>query len=64
MAQQSDIIAIDMPSAGIIMQLMPCSVISQVMWHIIGDIMAIDIWLGIDMGICIFIAWFMVELLG
>lgn len=49
------------PSAGIITHFMPFSVMVQVMWHIIGIIEAMGIDMGIDegMGICIagFIIW-------
>jgi hypothetical protein len=46
MSQQSFIMSIDMPSAGIIMHSMPCAVMSQVMWHIMGDMPIIGIVIG------------------
>ncbi|WKB55859.1 hypothetical protein [Eleftheria terrae] len=36
MSQQSRIMPIDMPSVGVMVQLRPSSVISVLMWHIIG----------------------------
>ncbi|AKJ31248.1 hypothetical protein [Caldimonas brevitalea] len=59
-SQQSRIISIDMPSTGVIVQLKPSSVISQLMWLIIGLIMPIGIIIGMlaigfisFIGICI-----------
>jgi hypothetical protein len=46
MSQQSFIMSIDMPSAGIIMHSMPCAVMSQVMWHIMGDMPIMGIVIG------------------
>ena len=53
MAQQSFIMSIDMPSAGIIMHSMPSAVMLQVMWHIIGDMPII---MGIVIGMPEFIS--------
>ena len=53
MSQQSFIMSIDMPSAGVIMHSMPSAVMSQVMWHIIGDMPII---MGIVIGMPEFIS--------
>jgi len=69
-SHMSFIMSMDVPSTGIIMHFMPCSVMEQVMWQDIGIIMATGIGMlgiipGVDiMGICMGETAFMGDSLG